>query len=157
MREYHGIMKGIHDDIKGIMNDVKKIQHETTEMIGDYSQNRVQAQAEWGKMQDAIATIRKKGIKAAPEPARKVEKKEVVREKPIVEEKKAAIPVPEVIMTLEEKVLDYINKHPKGVKIAEMEEPLKETRMKLGFTAKNLLDNGKVLKVENVYYPKPKL
>ena len=46
--------------------------------------------------------------------------------------------------------------HPGGVKISEMEEPLKQTRMKLGFIAKELLDEGKVLKVENVYYPKTK-
>lgn len=56
-------------------------------------------------------------------------------------------------MTLEEKVLDYIGKHPMGVKISEMELPLGETRMKLGFTAKALLEQGKVQKVENVYFP----
>ena len=56
-------------------------------------------------------------------------------------------------MTLEEKVLDYINKHPLGVKISEMEEPLGETRMKLGFIAKALLEEGKVQKIENVYFP----
>ena len=56
-------------------------------------------------------------------------------------------------MTLEEKVLDYINRHPMGVKISEMEQPLGETRMKLGFTAKVLLDEGKVQKMDNVYFP----
>ena len=56
-------------------------------------------------------------------------------------------------MTLEEKVLDYISKHPLGVKISEMEQPLGETRMKLGFIAKALLDEGKVQKMDNVYFP----
>jgi hypothetical protein len=56
-------------------------------------------------------------------------------------------------MTLEEKVLDYINKHPEGVKIQDMEEPLVEKRMKLGFVAKNLLDDGRVLKIETSYFP----
>ena len=56
-------------------------------------------------------------------------------------------------MTLEEKVLDYISKHPMGVKISEMEEPLGETRMKLGFIAKALLEEGKVQKMDNVYFP----
>ena len=64
------------------------------------------------------------------------------------EEPKSIIP-----MTLDNKVLEYINKHPKGVKISEMEDPLGETRMKLGFIAKALLDEGKVQKVENVYFP----
>jgi hypothetical protein len=29
--------------------------------------------------------------------------------------------------------------------------------MKLGYTAKVLLDEGKVLKIENIYYPVPKV
>jgi hypothetical protein len=58
-----------------------------------------------------------------------------------------------VSMTLEDKVLDYINKHPGGVKILDMEGALREKRMKLGFVAKNLLDDGRVLKIETTYYP----
>jgi hypothetical protein len=34
-----------------------------------------------------------------------------------------------------------------------MEEPLAETRMKLGYTAKALLDQGKIQKVDNIYFP----
>jgi len=56
-------------------------------------------------------------------------------------------------MTLEEKVLDFINKHPNGLRISEMEQPLGETRMKLGFTAKALLEDEKVQKLENIYFP----
>jgi len=58
-------------------------------------------------------------------------------------------------LTLEDKVLNYIAKHPKGVRVFDMEKPLGETRMRIGFIAKQLLDNGKVLKVENLYLPKP--
>ena len=89
---------------------------------------------------------------------------EVIKTAPVKEEKKIQVkiepvlpPVAEKPMTLQEKVLDFINKHPKGIKISAMEQPLGETRMKLGFIAKTLLDEGKVLKIENVYYPKPKL
>jgi hypothetical protein len=57
-------------------------------------------------------------------------------------------------MKLEEKVLDYINHHQHGVTILEMEIPLHENRMKLGFIAKNLLKDGKILKIENEYFPK---
>jgi hypothetical protein len=57
-------------------------------------------------------------------------------------------------MKLEVKVLDYINHHQHGVRISEMEIPLGETRMKLGFIAKNLLEDGKILKIDNEYFPK---
>jgi hypothetical protein len=58
-------------------------------------------------------------------------------------------------MTLEMKVLEYINHHLEGVRISEMERPLGETRMMLGYVAKNLLDQGKIVKIDNSYYPKP--
>jgi hypothetical protein len=57
-------------------------------------------------------------------------------------------------MTLEAKVLDYITRHWHGVRISEMEAPLGESRMKLGFVAKILLNEGKILKIDNSYYPK---
>jgi CTP synthase (UTP-ammonia lyase) len=138
-------------------------------MLGDLLQNRVEASAEWDKMQDAMAHIRKTGVqptaKATP---RKQEKKEpakvatapVVKEVPVeitveapVKEKTVAAPIVAEPKTLDQKVLEYINKHPKGVKISEMEEPLAETRMKLGYTAKALLDQGKIQKVDNIYFP----
>jgi hypothetical protein len=59
-----------------------------------------------------------------------------------------------VSMTLEDKVLDFINSHPGGVKIMDIEEFLREKRMKLGFVTKKLLDDGRILKIETTYYPK---
>ncbi len=58
------------------------------------------------------------------------------------------------MMTLEERVLDFINNHPDGVKVIEMEKPFGETRMKLGFVVKNLLEKGMIKKVETAYFPK---
>ncbi len=60
-------------------------------------------------------------------------------------------------MTLEMKVLEYIYDHLTGVKISEMEVPLGETRMMLGFVTRNLLDQGKIVKIENCYFPRPGL
>jgi hypothetical protein len=57
-------------------------------------------------------------------------------------------------MTLEERVLDYINNHPGGVTVMEMEKPFGATRMKLGFVVKNLLEKGMIQKVEAAYFPK---
>ena len=160
LKDYNGIMKGIHVAIKGIRTDVKNIKNYTNGMLDDLLQNRVQASAEWTKMQNAMAQIRKTGVITPRNVAGKVEKKEVKITAPVEAEKKVRVKeeasftsFPEEPKTLEQKVLDYINKHPKGVKISEMEEPLGETRMKLGFTAKTLLDEGKVQKIDNIYFP----
>lgn len=156
---YAGMMKGIHTSIKEIQKDVKGIQKSTAGMIGDLSKDRAMAADEWNKMQDAIAQIRTTGVVSKPKAAAiKVEKKEVKAEvkqeaKPVVVAEPVVAAIPEEPKTLEQRVYDYINQHPKGVKISEMEEPLGETRMKLGFTAKVLLDEGKVQKIENIYFP----
>jgi hypothetical protein len=39
------------------------------------------------------------------------------------------------------------------VKISDMEKPLGERRMKIGFLTKILLDEGKIEKRNNQYYP----
>jgi hypothetical protein len=55
-------------------------------------------------------------------------------------------------MNLEDKVLKYIKDHPKGVTIQDMEIPLGEKRMKLGFVMNKLIDEGKVQKIEKMYF-----
>jgi hypothetical protein len=162
MNDYNDILKGIHADIKGIRKAVRDIQKATGGMLDDLLDNRVDAAAEWKKMQAAMSRIRKSnGVAQPKQAARKVEKKEV-KPSPVMEAEKevpvktapVAVKVQEEPKTLQEKVLAYIDKHPKGVKISEMEEPLGETRMKLGYTAKGLLDDGKVQKIDNIYYPR---
>ena len=69
----------------------------------------------------------------------------------IKEEKKEDIASTE--MGLEEKVLEFIKGHSKGVKVGEMEEPLGVLRMRLGVVAKGLLEKGMVRKEENMYFP----
>jgi len=180
LSDYNSIMKGIHVAIKSIRTEVKGIKHSTSTMLDDLLQNRVTAASEWDKMQKAMDQIRKKGIGTAPkevikkaekkvvkkEPEIKAEKKviaekkikaEVIRETPVkvAKEEAVVVPAPPEPKTLEEKVLHYINKHPKGVKISEMEVPLGQSRMRIGFIAKALLDQGKVLKLDNIYYPIP--
>jgi len=155
--EYNGVMKGIHAAIKGIQKEVKEVQKATAGMMNNYANDREGAAAEWNKMQAAIAKIRKTGVVEPPKTVeKKVVKVEVVAE-PVMEAPAEVAPQveakPIVPMTLEEKVLDFINKHPNGLRISEMEQPLGETRMKLGFIAKALLEEGKVQKLENVYFP----
>jgi len=57
-------------------------------------------------------------------------------------------------MELEDKILDYINQNTDGIKISEMEKPLSENRMKLGCILNNLVNEGKIIKVSDKYYPK---
>ena len=171
LNDYKVILKGIHVSIKGIQKEVKDIQKATAGMLGDFAQDREGAAAAWNNMQDAIAQVRETGVVAPKAAVKKAEKKEAIKEAPVVEVKPAPVetvkeisvkvepklePKPIVVLSIEDKVLAYINKHPMGVKISEMEFPLNQTRMKLGFIAKALLDEGKVLKVENIYYPKLK-
>jgi hypothetical protein len=54
---------------------------------------------------------------------------------------------------MEEIVQSFINSQPNGVKLAEMEESLRQSRLRLGYVTRKLLNEGKVIKVENKYYP----
>jgi len=182
IKDYKGLMNEIQTAINGIHKEVTDIKNATTELIGHFAQDRGMGSAEWSKMQEAISQFKKttqikqtrevvgkkKEVKA--EINSEATKKAIVKEeKPVskstsekapesandvpihmLQNKKSTTTIP---MTLEEKVLDYINKHPAGVKVSEMEEPLGESRMKLGFTAKALLDEGKVQKMDNIYFP----
>jgi len=78
-----------------------------------------------------------------------VVEEEVIKEAAKEVEKEEAPPE----MDIEEKVLGFIKNHPEGVRVGEMESALGATRMRLGAISKKLLDEGKVRKEENLYYP----
>ncbi len=171
-------MKDFNITFTEIQKRVDEIQTFVKTYLDEFLTDRKQAAATWEKMSESIAKLRKipeaepVGKKKAKEleitdKKESMEKKEiVVEEKPIVETEiektimaaeKTKMEEPEKALTLEEKVLQYINTHKKGVRVAEMEKPFGATRMRLGFIAKKLLDEGKVSKVENTYFPMPKL
>jgi len=170
LSDYKPILKGIQETINGIRKEVNTLQKSTSTMLSDLTKDRGEGAAEWSKMQAAIAQIRKSGVMKTTEKKEKApeKKKEVVPEKKaekIIEKpvkapepqpvaKKVAKPAPE--LSLEDKVLALVNAKPNGIKVADMEGPVGETRMKIGYVAKKLLDDGKVLKVDNLYFPKPK-
>jgi 5-bromo-4-chloroindolyl phosphate hydrolysis protein len=54
---------------------------------------------------------------------------------------------------MEDLVEKYINSNTYGVKIAEMEETLQQSRLRLGYVTRKLLNEGRVQKIENRYYP----
>lgn len=158
-------MKDFNVTFTGIQKKVHEIQKFVNTFLGEFSTDRKQAAATWAKLAEAIANMGKapapkKAAPAAPKPVVAEVKKEIIVEEKVkvaepVAEKPKVVEVPKE-PTLEEKVLHYINTHKKGVRVADMEEPFGETRMRLGFITKKLLDDGKILKVENAYFPKPK-
>jgi|GEM_PF-1368288 len=54
---------------------------------------------------------------------------------------------------MEELVEKYINSNASGVKIVEMEETLQQSRLRLGYVTRKLLNEGRVQKIDNRYYP----
>jgi predicted nucleic acid-binding Zn-ribbon protein len=90
--------------------------------------------------------VSKADVKTAEPIAKEPTAKEPIAKDPKIDTSKKEF-------TLEEKVLKYLNAHKKGVKVSDMEKPFGETRMRIGFVSKKLLDEGKVRKIENLYYP----
>jgi uncharacterized protein YoxC len=152
----------------GIQNRVQEIQKYVNNFIDEFSTDRKQAAATWEKLAEAIANIGKGSVAIDTEPI--VDEPAgvtiAITTEPIVDEpvgsaKEVAAVVeeapaaaePQKELTLEEKVLNYLSGHKSGIKISDMEAPLGETRMRIGFITKKLLEEGKVQKVENLYYP----
>ena len=54
---------------------------------------------------------------------------------------------------MEEIIETYIKSHLNGVKMTEMEESLQQSRLRLGYIASKLVQEGKIRKIENRYYP----
>lgn len=53
-----------------------------------------------------------------------------------------------------EKIIEkYLREHSGGVLLGEMEENLRQSRLRLGFVASKLINEGRIQKVENRYYP----
>lgn len=159
LREYNALF----DRISREVTDLRK---STSALLGSYSSDRAQGSEHWKQMQEQIAAIRNGGNLEIPKKVEKVvEKNEVkaepavavIKELPVFEQKTPTenieLPIVHEELTLEDKIFQYINSHHEGVKVSDMEEPLHETRMKIGFAAKCLLDAGKVSKIENLYYP----
>ncbi|NTU53487.1 MAG: hypothetical protein HGA97_07285 [Chlorobiaceae bacterium] len=161
-------LKAFNGLFERISSEVEQLRKSTTELLGNYSDDRAQGAKHWAEMQEKIAAIRA-GEKvnniqiSVPETKEVKPETEVatVKVMPVAVEKAPVavveIPVEKEQITLEERILQYINSHIEGVKVSDMEEPLHETRMKIGFAAKCLLDAGKVSKVENLYYPVKKI
>jgi len=58
---------------------------------------------------------------------------------------------------MKELVQNLINSKPNGIKLSEMEESLKQSRLRLGYITRKLQEEGKAVKVDNKYYPADKV
>ena len=148
-------LKDFNEVMKGIRNNVKDLKTAVAELLGDYAQDRGEASAAWKKMSEILAQLRGTATTQPKEvPAKKIMETPV--KAPVAQPVAKQVVKPAPALSMEDKLLAIINKAPNGLKVSDMETPLGETRMKIGYMAKKLLDDGKVLKVDNLYFPKPK-
>ena len=162
-------LKDFNIKFTDIQKRVHEIQKFVNTFLGEFSADRKQAASTWAKLAEAIAKLEQSPQQApvvkkqTPAPEKPAAKKGIVAEKEIVvdvavNKTEPGVEMPKNVephneLTLEEKVLNYINAHKNGVKVTDMEVPLSDNRMRIGFITKKLLDEGLVLKVDNYYYP----
>jgi len=168
---------------KKLMDEIRARQDErNNEVLGllqEFKTEREKMASNWKTLNDTMARLRsgkpivekkvkvrtvKKAIeeeKPKPVPEKPVEEPKP-KPKPVKKEEPVEKPTPkpakkvqpwEKDIPFEDKVLAFINAHPKGIQVGDMEEPLGVIRMRLGVVAKKLLDAGKVKKVDKVYFP----
>ncbi|MCL5771866.1 MAG: hypothetical protein M1479_06295 [Actinobacteria bacterium] len=147
-----GIQKYVDDVVKETKRLIGEIQarqdernKEVLDLLQEFKTEREKMAANWQSLTAEMA--KKRGIKPKVEAEVKVRPVEEA-----IEELKEDKVSPDEI-ELEEKVLEFIERHPEGVKVGDMEEPLGATRMRLGKIAKTILNKGKVRKEENMYFP----
>jgi gas vesicle protein len=146
LKEFNEAHTEMSDALKmSLAKYVSDIASGVKKLLGEYSSDMKKAANAWQGMSKTIARARK-GRAEVP----KVEAKVKVR--PVKEAVEEVEEVPPEI-DIEEKVLEFINRHPEGVKVSDMEEPIGVARTRLGVIAKRLLDEGRVRKEENLYFP----
>jgi ElaB/YqjD/DUF883 family membrane-anchored ribosome-binding protein len=157
-----------------IRHRVAAIQRSIAGLLDNLEQNRVQAASEWQDLSAAIARIKNSFTSPAPKTTTAIDQKQATAGKK--EEKKKTPAVTDMHdpddeetgkgeglnpdipkeKNLEEKILMYVTAHPGGVKVSEMEEPLGEQRMRIGYICKKLLEEGKIAKLDRAYFPSAK-
>jgi len=161
LEDFKEMMKGIQKYVADVVKETKRLMDEirarqdernkeVLDLLQEFQTEREKMAANWQAL--TVKMAKKRGIMPKMEAEVKVRPvkeaiKEVIEEIEEIEEEVT----PE--MDLDEKILQFIKKHPNGVKVGEMEEPLGVTRMRLGVIAKKLLEEGKIRKEEKMYFP----
>jgi hypothetical protein len=180
IKNYNSVINAIQASIRDIRKGVSVSMKGTSKMIADFSTDRSLAATEWSKMKEEIRKIQQNvvgptKIKTKAKQVQKVVPNVVVDKKVALIQENTVTPKPseankktsvtakpqakkvkDIVapLSLEEKILVYVKNNQEGVKVSEMEGPLNETRMRLGFVAKKLLELGQLRKIDNLYYPK---
>ena len=183
IKNYDLTINAIQASIKDIRKSVNISMKGTSKMIADFSTNRSLASAEWNKMKKEIHDIQQNVVDitehkekteevpnvVVPPKVALIKENTVTPKSSEVDKKTSSVIKPDAKtvesaaksvekivapISLEEKILSFIKINNKGVKVSEMEKPLKETRMRLGFVSKKLLESGELRKIDNRYYPK---
>lgn len=146
MDEYHKLFSRIS-------SEVDSLRKSTAEMLKRFSEERAADSAGWPVEPEPVAAV--EPVVEVPVVEEPVVEKTVEVAEPAAEEIEAAV-ADEVQSTqamdsLEDRVLAFINSSTGGVRVSDMEKPLGDTRMKIGVAARNLLDAGKIVKIENYY------
>jgi hypothetical protein len=140
-KDHEVMTKSLISEIKARQDERNK---EVLNLLQEFKTEREGMAANWQAL--TATMVKKRGIKPIVEAEVKVRPvKEAVEE-----EEEEEVP-PE--MGMEERVLEFIERHPEGVKVGDMEEPLGVSRLRLGKVAKRLLEKGKVRKEGNIYFP----
>jgi len=130
-----------------LMGDIQARQKERNGEVADllkaFKAEREKMAANWQALTSKMA--KKRGIMPKVEAEVKVRPVEEAIEEAVEEVR------PEI--SLEDRILEFIKRHPEGVKVGDMEEALGVPRQRLGKIAKSLLDEGRVRKEENLYFP----
>ncbi|MEK6591349.1 MAG: hypothetical protein AABZ11_11805 [Nitrospinota bacterium] len=134
----HGFQKGrvkMSKDLKGMLTmSVGNIVGETRKLLGEYSSDMKMAAHAWQDMCKALSAARKNSAVVSVEGTKK--------EEAVFHEAE-----------MEEKILKLVRRHPEGLKVGDMKEHLGIVSTKLGAVAKRLLEEGKIRKEENLYFP----
>jgi len=157
LEDFKEMMKGIQKYVADVVKETKRLMDairarqdernkEVLSLLEEFKTEREKMAANWQALTATMA--KKRGIKPKVEAEVKVRPvKEAIKE--VIEEEEEEV-TPEV--ALDEKVLQFIDKHPEGVRVGDMEEPLGVARMRLGVIAKKLLEEGKVRKEGTMYF-----
>jgi len=162
LEDFKEMMKGIQKYVADVVKETKRLMDEirarqdernkeVLDLLQEFQTEREKMAANWQAL--TVKMAKKRGIMPKMEAEVKVKPvkeaiKEVIEE--VIEEEEKEAP-PE--MDLDEKILQFINKHPEGVMVGDMEETLGVVRMRLGVIAKKLLEEGKIRKEEKMYFP----
>ncbi|GFP18948.1 hypothetical protein HKBW3S03_00452, partial [Candidatus Hakubella thermalkaliphila] len=137
-----------------------------SEMLEGFRKEQAESAAAW---RDLVATMRAKrtGVPlrvvppeevkmAVVEEAEAVEEREEAEAVEKIEEAEAAEEVEEESYeekTLEEQIFAFVNSHPEGIKLVDMERALEAPRIRLGVVAKKLVEEGRIKKEGPLYIP----